>query len=280
MSASLAEKYAGWLRGSDIVDLFESLEKVHGSISKAARECGLERKTVYDWKRKAGTENLKTATKAKVVAALLEQVPEETLDSMLERLLSQVHELLEVYLSTIYEHAMRETGREEFVRLSERFGDAFTKYAGLVAGRSGVETAAMFRGLTEKAAELAESVTMPPMMVYSSEQLERLLPTILTQARTIRPDDSELIDQMAKRLHVTPSLVGCLASQLQARDGPKISTGLICMKPTEPLGLSPMWYRGADLTRSTPYESELLRDTFETQTKTAGATQVPVWCPQ
>jgi len=279
LSTSLAKKYAGWLRGSDIVELFESLENLHGSISKAAKACSLERKTVYDWKRKAGTENLKAATKMKVVAALLEQVPEETLDSILERLLSQVRELLHVYLSTLYEHAIEESDGKGFVQLVGRFGDALSKYAGLVAGRSEIETSTMLQGLAAKANLLGESVTMPPMMVYSSEQLERLLPVVLTQTRAVYPEDSEQIQQIARRLRIAPSIVRGLALQLPAREELGVDTKLLSMKPTELLSPDQLRYLGAALTKYHPDKLEV-RDIFEKQTKTEGATQVLApWYP-
>lgn len=279
MSASLAKKYAGWLRGSDIVELFESLERLHGSISKAAKACGLERKTVYDWKRKAGAEDLKAATKTKVVAALLEQVPEEALDSMLGRLLSQVRELLEVYLSTLYEHAMEESDQKEFVQLAGRFGDALSKYAGLVAGGSEVETSTMLQGLAAKAGQLGESLTIPPMMVFSSEQLERLLPAVLAETRATSSEDSEEIQGIARRLRIAPSIVRVLASPLPPREELVADTRLIPMRPTDPLRLDRL-NAGSAMTLYHRTQLEI-RDMLEGQTKTVGGTEVPApWCPQ
>jgi len=275
MSESIAKKYADWLRGSDIVDLFESLEKAHGSVSKAAKACGLERKTVYDWKRRASAENLKAATKRKVVAALLEQVPEETLDSIIERLLSQVRELLHVYLSTLYEHAVEEKDPREFAQLVKHFGDALTKYGGLVAGRSEIETSTMLRELSARSDRLAEPITIPPIMVYSSEQLERLLPLALTQVRTTHAEDSEQIEQIARRLRMTPAIVRGLASNVGVREELGVDVKLTTIRPSELRSIDRLWYEGVALTK---YESLIhkfdVRDTFEELTKAVGATQV------
>jgi hypothetical protein len=281
MSEQIAREYADLLRGSDIVELFNSLEKVYGNTSRAAKACGLERKTVYDWKRKAGAEDLRVSTKRKVVSALLEQAPNETLESMLERLLAQVRELLHVYLSTVYEQAVVEKDPNEFDRLVTRFGQSVSRFAGLVAGRNEIETSTMMRGLSVRAQELGRQFEVPPLTVYGSEQLERLLPLAFKEARTIHAEDPIQIDRTARKLRLTPGIIHSLVLQLSQREASLTTEKLALIKTSELTSTAPQsidYYRAIS-TAFTKYRQELpgvgfeFSRIFEDQTRTIGATQ-------
>lgn len=210
LSLSLASKYADLLQGSDIVELFDTLGKLHGSISKAARACGLERKTIYDWKRKAGSEELKPGTKRKVVTALLEQVPEKTLAFMLERVASQAQELFDIYISTVYENTISETEPEEFSLKAEELRHLTEKFGALIAGRRESEISGMLRQISQKAKQLGQVFALPIVQVFSSDHLERLLPTALSEARRLETGDTGQIRKVAEKLGMPQGVIGAL----------------------------------------------------------------------
>ena len=222
MSESIAKKYADSLQGKDITELFEALERLHGSISKAAKACGLERKTIYDWKRQVVSDNLKTGTKRKVVSALLDQLPEDTLEFMVERMISRTREILDIYLSTIYEAAAKENVPPKFLRIAERFGKSNVRYGSLIVGGREVETSNMINQLSHRAEELGVRFTIPPRNVYSSIQLQQLLPEALAEASRI--GDLTETNKIADKLGLAPSVLQTIVESYRELRGLSPST--------------------------------------------------------
>jgi hypothetical protein len=243
LSESIAKKYADSLQGRDIRELFEELERIHGSISKAAKACALERKTIYDWKRQAVSDNLRTRTKRKVVSALLEQLPEHTMRFMIDRMISRTRELLDIYLSTIYENAMRERTPAEFLRIAQEFGKSNVKYGGLLAGSREVETSGMIDQLWHRAEEFGVKLDVPPRRVYGSFELERRLPEALALAcRVDRPSE---VPELASRLGLSPSIVQIITKSL--RELPLSVAYPIASTRQETVEAVPLTWKRADL---------------------------------
>lgn len=102
----LMEKYAVSMSKDDVIDLFLILEKAYGgNISRVCQECGIQRKTRYDWPE---AHNIKLSTKKRVLKLAIETDPERTLSFLLSRSKEATIELLSAYLSHLYAKAMVE----------------------------------------------------------------------------------------------------------------------------------------------------------------------------
>lgn len=185
MSSIMAEKYANLLTMEDVVRLFELLEKAIGNKTEAAKACGLERKTTYGWEI---TKEIRLSTKKKVLAALIENLTEETLDFMTEKSAQASVDILRIYLSAIYEKAMNERNASNFFRLASKFEETKQKYAGLIADYLETEVANMSELIPEKANELRVTFQPSPLNVVKlSEFSKLLLPSLIKTISMLSP---------------------------------------------------------------------------------------------
>lgn len=127
----LAKEYANLLNDETVISLFEELIKINkGNRTKAAKKCGLSRKTVYDWP--ATKEDIKLSTKIKVLDEAFNQIPEESLEKIMERLSDSGTDVLTSYLSSIYEKAFSAKSKKNLSVLLDRFNIISEKYSGWI----------------------------------------------------------------------------------------------------------------------------------------------------
>lgn len=211
MSSIIVEKYAHLLAMKDIVDLFQRLEETVGNKTEAARMCGLERKTTYGWKL---TREIRLKTKKKILAALIENLTEETLDFIVQRSAEASADVLRIYLSALYEKTMDENMTvPEFIRLTSKFNQIKQKYAGLVVDRLQVEVGNMSRHIVERADELGISFRPSPIDIVKLTEFSMLIPNLIRTISAVgpyTPDDEigsifnipkEFVDNLSTALH-------------------------------------------------------------------------------
>jgi len=206
----LVDKFADILTSRDILILFKNLERSAGSLRKAAIQCGLERKTIYDWKDKGG---LKLSTKKKVLRSLLNVDPEETLAYMVERSSETATELLRTYLATIYEHAMRPgTGKDDFEVLLLRFEETRGRNASTILGKFEFEVGDMMVSLKQRAFELKITYDPQPPELTTLNRLTAVMPKLVTQLRSLSPSDD--VHDIAQKFNLPSSFVGSVLRPL------------------------------------------------------------------
>ncbi len=178
MASYLAEKYASLVNAEMIMTLFEKLTKYLGdSRAKAADECGITRKAIYDWDNLK--EEIKLSTKEKVLDQLLEQMPVETLDYLSKQMHDYSSDAIMSYLSTIYEKTFDTKTESEFLQLTNRFEDATKRYAGLIYKKLDYEVDDMAKQLVSLAK--SNSILWKPTLIhlYDSEDLKKIIPQII-----------------------------------------------------------------------------------------------------
>jgi len=203
--AYLAEKYAYLLQKEDVSQLFQELEKTHGSISKACRECGIVRKTKYDWNR---TISLKLDTKKKVLKALMKINSEKILEYLLVRSKENTVDLLSINLSYLYEKAMAENIEERsFIQSIKRFEKIKNEHAGLIREIE-EEIGDMSRFIREKALQLGVTLPPEPIDTFRPSHLLEMIPTVIDTI--YYRQDFRNFAELAKDLHVPKELVETL----------------------------------------------------------------------
>jgi hypothetical protein len=224
MSSLIAEKYANLLTLEDVVWLFELLEKATGNKADAAKICGLERKTTYGWEI---TKEIRLSTKKKVLAALVENLPQETLDFMAEKSVQASVDILRTYLSALYEKAMTEKDATDFLRLASKFEEKKEKYAGLIADYLEIEVGNMSELFPEKAMELGVVFQPSPIRTVRLSEFSKFLPHVIKTVSMLDPNTPKV--EIAKIFNLPSEFVETLSTALREY---YIPTGRLI--PTEP----------------------------------------------
>jgi hypothetical protein len=205
MSSIISEKYANLLSVEDVVWLFELLEKAVGNKVEAARICGLERKTTYDWET---TKEARLSTKKKVLAAL----PEETLDFMTERSVQASVDILRTYLFAIYEKAMSEKNATRFLRLASKFEDTKQKYNGMITDYLETEVGNMSELLPEKAEEIGVVFRPLPLQIVRLSEFTKILPNLMKTISMVSPTTPRI--EIARIFNTSSELIETISTAL------------------------------------------------------------------
>ncbi|MDE1816726.1 MAG: hypothetical protein KGI11_09235 [Thaumarchaeota archaeon] len=219
-------KYANLLNPNDSIELFSLLEKKLGSRTAAAMACGLTRKTAYDWHE---AKDLKFDTKVKLLGVLIEKLPDETLEYLTSISVDSASDILMVYLSAVYESALRTTERESFFRKLAQFDEIRDKYAGLIAGRFDMEVSNYILYLKQKTKEFHLEWMPIPSPVITMDQASILIPMIIREIlkknvadKTIGYEfgvSESLVSSIRTVLQQTLSLSGVIPSDLRRQMG-------------------------------------------------------------
>ena len=181
LSSYVAEKYSGILCVDNILELFRMLSKKYGSIAKAAKECGLERKTIYLWDD-AGY--IKPITKKKVVDALIEIEPEKTLSYILNKSVEDATELLYINISNLYEKIIEEYNKEKIKIYTELLEQILDEYSGLIINRIHTEIIETIFNLRNNLIT-KDVVWIPePFNLCKTVQLESIIQVVAKELQT------------------------------------------------------------------------------------------------
>jgi len=210
LSSMLAEKYAHMLTRTDIIHLFGRLEETVGNRSQAARICGLERRTIYGWDT---TREIRSRTRERILAVLLENLTEETLEFLTRRSVESSTDVLYTYLSSMYEKAMSEgTDNQEFSRLATRFDQTKQQYEGLLAGTLQNEISAMLQHTLVRAKEIGLAFRPLPNDIVRLTEFCRLIPDIVKAVATLSPYVPH--NEIAKIFNLPAGFINVLSAAL------------------------------------------------------------------
>lgn len=175
MSTYLAKKYANILDGPDINYLFTLLED-ETSRADAARICGIDRRTVYDWDN---VNEIRLKTKVKILRAMLERDVIETLKYLLDKGIDNSLNIFTSLISYIYQKAMDiNINNDEFERLYNTFYDIRKKNSNLINKYKYDEIAEMEYILDFKAESLDIDVIKLSINDMNVEEIVTLLKPI------------------------------------------------------------------------------------------------------
>jgi DNA-binding phage protein len=196
------EKYAGLLDEGDLLNLFDVVKSRAGSLSEAARRCGIERKTIYDMMSEG--KEVKRRTKERILRAALTANLEKSIGLLLSKTVKESKEILVSHLSLIYQDAMRAKDPSDFLGAASRFEEVMDQNAGLVAGTLQEEVSSMVGELVTRSSRLAVTYAPPTLRVMGSETMAAAIPGLIGDLLTtpgIDPND------LARKWRIGPGIV-------------------------------------------------------------------------
>ena len=250
MEEYLSKKYAQILDAEDIMDLFETITDVYGSIEKAAEKCEVARTTPYGWKK---ANYVKTITKIKVLKASLQANLIKTLNVLTKKSKNRTEDVLLTYINTIYQKAI-DANNLDFEPLMNLFFVTSQEHYGLIRDVLEDEIALMTKTLAEKAIEVG--ITLPPDPLEQIDQgyMLEIIPDIVFDLAMKKMNPIDITNKYGVPLEIPLTIQDALDPIISS------STKLT----TEPL--STPWVNYAELTaeagmvtgvrRRNPYEPE------------------------
>lgn len=211
MFDEFVERYAGMLSGRDVSELFNRLTDIMGTITEAARICGIERRTPYYWKPDEGPE-VRLQTKKKVLKVLIERDFEFTLKFMIKRSTDASRDMLRTYLETIYERAMEpDIPDRDFKDLITEFRLSRIDYSELIDSALAEELSDMLVPLKGEATSRDIDFPPLPLSTMTAEEVVHYLPRL---CRLVPSHiDDEALDSLSQEWNFPKELVK-LASDL------------------------------------------------------------------
>jgi len=207
----LAEKYASLVNADMVKTLFEKLAILLGdNRTKAADECGLTRKAIYDWDNLK--EEIKLSTKEKVLEQSLEQMPIETLDYLTKQMHDSSSDVLMSYLSSIYERVYDTKKESDFLQVTGKFEDATRTYAGLIYKKLDYEVDDMMKELSLFAKSQNIKWMPHPVHLYDSNDLKKIIPQIVNS--WIYYGLPQTPEELASRLKIPKDVVDIVGETL------------------------------------------------------------------
>jgi hypothetical protein len=224
----LAKRHAYLLTEEDALELFSILENRVGSTSEACRRCHIQRKTRYDWER---GKSIKPNTKYKVLKGLIENIPEETFNFLLNKAKDSAVEILSLNLSNIYTHMLGERiDRRLFAEDLKKIQDLKNRNAGLV-WELGEEVDEMMSQIEEKASLLNVSMPLDNIDIFKPSQIMEILPSIIDE---ISRRGFNEYSQIAKSLKIPEMIVQIISNSTKSLIVPQHLS--VTTEPPIPLG--------------------------------------------
>jgi len=180
----LSQKYAHILDAEDIMELFEKIKDVCGSIQKAAEKCDVARTTPYGWEQ---ANYVKTKTKIKVLKASLEASLIETLKVLTNKSKDRTGDVLLTYMTAIYHKAI-DSNQPEFEQILDRFLAARQDNYGLISDTLQDEVTLMTQIIAEKAMELQITLPQDPIEHIDPVHMLEIIPDIILDLAMRRLD--------------------------------------------------------------------------------------------
>lgn len=140
---SAMEEYANYLDSESAIQLFSKIQKsFNGNKELASKECGISKKSAYDWDKRK--EDLKHSTKVKILEKSMEEFPVELFQFITQNLYESGTRTLMIGLATIYEHVFDSKDESEFKQHVSKFEIMTEQYAGLIYKHKELEVNNMF----------------------------------------------------------------------------------------------------------------------------------------
>jgi len=173
----LVEKYAVSLSKDDVIELFGVLEEAYGgNISRACRECGIQRKTRYDWAR---VLNINLSTKKRILKMAVKTAPAKTFDFLLSRSEEAAVEMFSAYLSHLYSKAMVENiDPRSFIKVVNALQKIQNEHSGLIWHLE-EEVGDMMSHIRERAKALRVSLPEETVDTIRPSRLLEIIPSVV-----------------------------------------------------------------------------------------------------
>jgi len=202
-------KYAGLLDEGELLDVFDLVRSAAGSISEAARRCGIERKTIYDLMNEG--KQIKQETRERILRAALTANLEKSIGILLSKAMRESKDIFVSYLSLIYQSAMRAGNSATFNEIASRFESLLSLYPGLVVHGLQEEVSSMISGLVNKGEKLGTGYIPPGFKAVDSATLGVLIPALVKDLLTMRAMDQRTL---AYKWRIDPSIIQALSQVL------------------------------------------------------------------
>ncbi|MGD0029475.1 MAG: hypothetical protein ABSC91_11110 [Candidatus Bathyarchaeia archaeon] len=148
----LVDRYSQSLTKYDIKNLFRRLIKIKGSVAAATKAANIKRKTYYDWEDNG--EDVKPATKRKVLDACLSSDPFGTIDFLINKDELDYNELLQRQISMICDQIDDETDPAELSKWNTILEKFIKSHTGAIQDLKTVSLADMLNSVNLKAKAL------------------------------------------------------------------------------------------------------------------------------
>lgn len=209
MASYITKRYAPLLTKYDVRKLFNWLRDAYGSIAKAARVTGVQRKTAYDWDTLK--EEVRLETKLKVLEQSMKLDENRTLEFLIRKTDNNFKEVLQHYLRYIYENSMKANSKEDFSNYINLFHSIQKNYRGAIFDNQPDEIEEMNKALAARAKEFQIDLVEPPVRLIRPEILAdkilallKVIETNKLKVEEIRKSfdlPSELVDNICKTLN-------------------------------------------------------------------------------
>ena len=178
MSEDVLLKYAPTLTAEDLLYLLSKLVRKYGSKARAARECGINRRSYYMLQRRNFIE---PETKEKILLTTYKSNPEETLEYVLKRHANESLEMLLINLSKLYEDAIDEVDRLKLRDILIKYDHIKNEYEGWIASKIQKEVLDQTINLKQKA--ILTEVTWNPSKatLFKVQELKSAIPLIMRE---------------------------------------------------------------------------------------------------
>jgi len=177
------QKYSSLLDEQQLLNLFDLIRSEAGSVSEAARRCGIERKTIYDMMNRGN--QVKHPTKRRILKAALMADSEKSAELLLAKVVKDSEEILFNYLSLVYQKTMRAKDADEFTKATSRLGFILNRYAGLAVGSLQEELGSMMTELVDRGVKLGVKYSPPKLRLMETNRLEIIVPSLMRDLLTI-----------------------------------------------------------------------------------------------
>lgn len=207
----LIDKYAGILNEEMAKELFTMLEKKYGTIKVAAEKCDLTRKSIYDWN--SLSDEIKFKTKKKVLSVALQEFPLETLEKLLTRTKASSIDILQAFLSTLYQKAMKTKDKDEFLKWANTFEDYIKRYNGILHNELEYEVIEMQRELYLRSNDFKIKLFTTPPHLFDTKFLIENVPG-LVESLFRYPEIDETPEELAQKYKIPIEVIQSIKEKI------------------------------------------------------------------
>jgi hypothetical protein len=201
MVSYITKRYAPLLTKFDVQMLFNWLKDAYGSVAKAARVTGVQRKTVYDWE--GLKEEVRLETKLKVLEQSMKLNQNRTLEFLIRKNDDNLKEVLQHYIRYIYENSMKASSKEDLAKNITFFHDIQKNHRGAVFDSQLSEIEEMNKALAARAKEF--EIDLPERSIHLIRP-EVLADKILVLLKIVETTELE-VEEMRKKFGLPPEFV-------------------------------------------------------------------------
>lgn len=247
----LVDRYAQSLTKYEVKTLFERLRERKGSVAAATKDAEISRKTVYDWED--NSDDVKMATKRKILQASLETDMSGTTDFLIKKTTLDHSEILERYINTNLNKILNIATKEEFQQNVSQFEKTLKSHIGALFDIKTLHIEEITEQINQKAHSLGTEEIPKDISLMSPQTLSQKL-ILLLEVFSMK---TMFKNEIAARLGLPKEFVERASSAASYIDPPS-EPHEILNPPSELYGI-PGASVGMDYFKSQEVETELDR---------------------